>query len=627
MNSRTLSTLFASAILLAACETNRQQTASVATTDAPATELPATIAEAKPAPEPTPAPRRGHGPPIDGIPNVIITDYTRTPGSVAASDAQSQGRQIYRYTDAMSLQTYVDWMGEAPYSYDPANGTVSRGDVWRVKNGDPTAAAIWVTTETAPQFDTERYSRIDDSSFRLATADPLSTFSIDVDTASYANVRRFLDEGRLPPADAVRIEEMVNYFHYDYPQPTGADPFSVNLETSECPWEPRHRLVRVGLGGREIARSERPPCNLVFLVDVSGSMSARNKLPLVKQSLKRLAEELGPRDTIGIVVYAGASGLVLPPVSGSDTGAISAALDRLQSGGSTNGGAGIELAYATAAEHMIEGGANRVILCTDGDFNVGTTNTGALTDLVAEKAKSGVFLTVLGFGSGNLNDAMMEDISNRGNGNYAYIDSEREAEKVLVEQAGGTLVTIAKDVKIQVEFNPERVRAWRLVGYRNRLMQHHEFNDDTKDAGEIGAGHQVTALYEIVPPSVDMGAAAPDVDALKYQRAPETTGSGELLTVKLRYKEPDGDVSRLVTRTVTDSDSTLENCSDDFVFAASVAGLGLLLRQSEDAGLLTPDTLRRLASSAKGADPKSRRAEFVALIDRYAEVRSGLAMK
>ncbi len=624
MFSRSVSVMLTSALLLAACGTNRQQTASVSsqTTD---NEV---HIEALNSGLPQESARdtlelrrlREHG---------SYSDSTVLPEAAPASTSPATA-EFYQYTNAMSLASIIgngQADAQARYAYDPAMGTVSQGDVWRVKNGDPTAPLTWVTPKTSERFNTERYSRIDNSAFKLAEVEALSTFSTDVDTASYSNVRRHLNDGTLPPADAVRIEELVNYFHYDYPQPAGSDPFSINIETSECPWEPQHRLVRIGLGGREVAKSERPPCNLVFLVDVSGSMNSANKLPLVQKSLKRLTEELGPRDTISMVVYAGAGGLVLPATTGTNQSAILDAIDRLQSGGSTNGGAGIQLAYATAAAGFIEGGSNRVILCTDGDFNVGTTGTGELTDLVAGKAKSGVFLTVLGFGTGNLNDEMMEEISNRGNGNYAYIDSMREAEKVLVEQAGGTLVTIAKDVKIQVEFNPDRVQAWRLVGYQNRLMQHHEFNDDTKDAGEIGAGHQVTALYEVVPPSVDMNVEPPQVDSLKYQRPVETTGSADLLTVKLRYKEPDGDTSKLITRAVQDSGSSLSECSQDFIFAASVAGFGLILRQSENAGLLTVDTLRQFASSAKGTDLKGLRTEFVDLLDRYDRLAEGLAMK
>ncbi len=496
--------------------------------------------------------------------------------------------------------------------------TVSSGDVWRVKNGSPTAPPIWVTPGTEQEFDRERYSRIDDNPFRLAQAAPLSTFSIDVDTASYSNVRRLLSAGQAPPKDAVRIEEMINYFPYEYAPPTDGNPFAVHVEAGGCPWEPEHRLVRIGIKGREISTDQRPPANLVFLVDVSGSMNSPDKLPLVKESLGLLAGKLRPTDRVSIVVYAGASGLALPPTAGNDTATIGRALGGLESGGSTNGGAGIELAYKTAAENFIKDGINRVILCTDGDFNVGTTGDGDLTRLVEEKAKSGVFLTVLGFGTGNLNDAMMEQITNRGNGNYAYIDTLAEAKKALVEQASGTLLTIAKDVKIQVEFNPAQVQAYRLVGYENRLMANEDFNNDRKDAGEIGAGHTVTAFYEIVPAGVDMGKALPTVDPLKYQDDATTTGrTDELLTVKVRWKAPASDTSEKLEVAVRDDGREFARCSDDFVFASCVATFGLVLRGDEEAGVLSGELLAQLAESARENDLEGYRSEFAELVRKY----------
>jgi len=548
----------------------------------------------------------------------------------------------------------ADAFGGAAYSYNPALGTVSQGDVWRVKDGpsaysrlaampanSPARPGIVALMDSASTVDmdgdgdaawdnaaaNERYARVADAPFTLARAEPLSTFGVDVDTASYANARRFLNDGAIPPPDAVRIEEFVNYFHYDYPQPKGDDPFSVNIETSECPWQPEHRLARIGLGGREIAKAERPACNLVFLVDVSGSMISADKLPLVQHSLKKLAGELGAKDRIAMVVYAGNSGLVLESTPGSARDTILSAIDRLSAGGSTNGGAGIQLAYDTAAANLIKGGANRVILCTDGDFNVGTTDTNQLVDMVTERAKGGVFLTVLGFGTGNLNDAMMEQIADRGNGQYAYIDSAREAEKALVEQAGGTLVAIAKDVKIQVEFNPGQVQAWRLVGYTNRILAHADFNNDAKDAGDIGAGHQVTAFYEIVPVGVDMGDEAPKIDDLKYQTADAAKASPELMTVKLRYKQPDGDTSTLIERSAVDGGSTIMQCSDDFIFGASVASFGMMLRGSDAASVLTPEAVRELATASKGKDAEGRREEFVQLVNKYASLAEGIAMK
>ena len=422
---------------------------------------------------------------------------------------------------------------------------------------------------------------------RVATK-PLSTFSIDVDTASYANVRRFLREGTLPPKDAVRVEELVNYFHYDYPAPSGNDPFSITTEVAQSPWHDKMKLLRVGLASQPIAAAKVPPRNLVFLLDVSGSMNSPNKLPLLKGAMGLLVEQLRKQDRVAIVVYAGASGLVLPSTPGMEKDAIRQALVQLEAGGSTNGGAGIELAYKVAEENFLKGGINRVILCTDGDFNVGTTNQGDLTRLIEDKRKSGVFLTVLGFGMGNLKDSTMEKLADKGNGNYGYIDSIEEARKILVKEAGATLVTVAKDVKIQVEFNPARVAAYRLIGYENRVLAAQDFNDDKKDAGEIGAGHTVTALYELVPAGVEVPAAK--VDDLKYQKpggpAP-AAGTGELVTVKVRYKAPDGDKSKLMAHAVADDRRELAKASADLRFAAAVAGFGMLLRETPDRGKVT----------------------------------------
>ena len=368
-------------------------------------------------------------------------------------------------------------------------------------------------------FNTARYGNIEENPFLAAASNPLSTFSIDVDTASYSNVRRFIENGSLPPKDAVRIEEMINYFSYDYPQPNDNLPFSVNLDAASCPWAPAHRLVRIGLKGREMPNEKRPASNLVFLLDVSGSMMPANRLPLVKQAMRLLVEKLGENDRVAIVVYSGASGLALPSTTGDHKEQILSALENLEAGGSTNGAQGIDLAYQTAAEHFIKGGVNRVILATDGDFNVGTTSEGDLIRLIQEKAKGGVFLSVLGVGDDNLNDSMMQKLADKGNGNYAYLDSLEEARKVLVQQINGTLVTIAKDVKIQVEFNPARVASYRLIGYEKRILRKEDFNNDKIDAGEIGAGHTVTALYEVVPAGAEPNPAAsvPPVDPLKYQ--------------------------------------------------------------------------------------------------------------
>ena len=463
-------------------------------------------------------------------------------------------------------------------------------------------------------FNTEEYSRIMDNPFLRPLADPLSTFSIDVDTAAYANARRFITGGQLPPADAVRIEEMVNYFHYDYARPAGNEPFAVNMEVQAAPWEPKHRLVRIGLQGREIEMKEAPSSNLVFLIDVSGSMNQENKLPLVKQAMRLLVERLRANDRVSLVVYAGAAGVVLPSTSGTEQKTILAAIDNLAAGGSTNGGQGIELAYRIATENFVKGGINRVLLCTDGDFNVGVSSEGGLVRLIEDKRQTGVFLSVLGFGTGNYADARMQQLADKGNGNASYIDSLNEARKVLVEQMTGTLLTIAKDVKIQVEFNPSKVAAYRLIGYENRLLAAQDFNDDKKDAGEIGAGHQVTALYEIIPAGGDVPAS--DIDPLKYQAPGGQPGAAvnELLTVKLRYKAPDGDVSTKIETSLPDAVGGA--ASPDFEFAASVAAFGMLLRDSEHKGQTNWGLVQELATGGLGNDPMGHRAEFVELIKK-----------
>ncbi|HEV3343329.1 MAG TPA: VWA domain-containing protein [Pirellulales bacterium] len=464
---------------------------------------------------------------------------------------------------------------------------------------------------------TESYDRIDENPFLEVRQNPLSTFSIDVDTASYANVRRFLNGGSLPPKDAVRIEEMLNYFTYHYAPPADDRPFAVNAEVAGCPWEPKHRLLRIALKGREIDLDNRPASNLVFLIDVSGSMDNPAKLPLLKSALHLLIDKLAENDRVAMVVYAGSSGLVLPSTSGLNKETIRAALDQLQAGGSTNGGSGIQLAYQVAREKFIRGGTNRVILCTDGDFNVGVTDQGSLTRLIEEEAKSGVFLSVLGFGAGNLKDSTMEKLADRGNGNYAYIDTPNEARKVLVEQLGGTLVTIAKDVKLQIEFNPRKLAAYRLIGYENRLLRAEDFNDDKKDAGEIGAGHTVTAVYELVPAGAEVSTSK--VDELKYQRTGahgEGAFNDELLTLKLRYKEPDGDKSKLIESVVKDAAESYARASEDFRFAAAVAGFGLLLRDSQYKGDLTWGAVLELAAASRGADESGYRTEFVELVKR-----------
>lgn len=460
----------------------------------------------------------------------------------------------------------------------------------------------------------ERYAEITENPFLETSRAPLSTFSIDVDTASYANVRRFLNDGMRPPKDSVRIEELINYFEYDYPQPIGNVPFSVNTEVANAPWNAQHKIVRIGLQGKKVSLDNVPPSNLVFLLDVSGSMNEPDKLPLLKEGLRILVNQLKPSDRVAIAVYAGSSGLVLPSTPVSQKGEILAALDNLQAGGSTNGGAGIKLAYTVALNNFIQGGNNRVILATDGDFNVGLSGDDEFVRMIEEKRKSGVFLSLFGFGSGNLNDSMMEKLSNAGNGNYAYIDSREEARKALGQQVAGTLYTIAKDVKIQVEFNPALVAGYRLIGYENRMLADKDFNDDKKDAGEIGAGHSVTALYEIVPAGQKV--ENPGVDELKYSQVEksDTRFSNELMTVKLRYKQPDGDESQLLTMGVLDKNGTIETASDNTKFAAAVAEFGLLLRDSRYKGNATFGSVYNLANSSLGSDLKNYRGEFVELV-------------
>ena len=479
----------------------------------------------------------------------------------------------------------------------------------------------WAEADTEERFSTESYNPIHESGFVAVADEPLSTFSIDVDTASYSNVRRFLQNGELPPADAVRIEELINYFSYDDPAPTGDEPFSVNVEVAGCPWNGEHRLARIGLKGRENDRSVGS--NLVFLIDVSGSMQPANKLPLLKSALRLLVDQLDGRDQVAIVVYAGASGLVLSPTSGDGKQEILEALGNLQAGGSTNGGAGLSLAYKLAGENFIPGGVNRVILATDGDFNVGMTNRGSLVRRIRKDAERGIFLTTLGFGMGNLKDETLETLADKGNGNYAYIDSLAEARKVLVEEIGGTLVTIAKDVKIQVEFNPLQVGAYRLIGYENRMLNKEDFNDDRKDAGEIGAGHSVSALYEIVPPGMPESRAA--VDQLRYQQPQlpdESAESGEMFTLKLRYKEPEGKSSLLLSFPVVDEGLDTAQASPDFKFASAVAAFGMLLRDSSYAGDAGFESIRRLGLAGRDHDEAGYRAGFIDLVNRAEELQA-----
>lgn len=591
----------------------------------------------------------------DGPPSlldyVLRRDDGETPGLVALR--QGSSGDGYSGSDAVvsiDREAIVD--GQPVDAADRASAAMATPNYetgeYRESAGDAPAFQISPTGIAPDQDDYappagfpaapggEGYQSLTDNPFKPAEQEPLSTFSIDVDTASYANVRRYLTEmGQLPPTDAVRIEELLNSFSYaDAPPPVdGPEPFAVHVELGPAPWAPRHRLLRVALKGKEVAPAERPDGNLVFLVDVSGSMQDANKLPLVKESLGMLAEELGARDTVSIVVYAGSSGLVLPPTRGDDRRAILEAIGRLEAGGSTNGGAGIELAYRLARERFVRGGANRVILMTDGDFNVGLTDRGSLEQLITQEAKSGVFLTVLGFGMGNLQDGTLELLADKGNGNYGYIDGRAEARRLLVEQLSGTLVTIAQDVKIQLEFNPRAVAWWRQIGYENRVLAAEDFNDDRKDAGEIGAGHSVIALYELVPPGELPGEplGATGVDPLRYSRSASPAGQAgngpidfgrpandrpadELLFLKLRYKQPEGDSSRLLETPVRDAGRRLDQTSPDFHFAAGVAAFGMLLRQSPYRGAADWTMVDQLARQGLGRDQDGYRQAFRDLV-------------
>jgi Ca-activated chloride channel family protein len=534
-----------------------------------------------------------------------------------------------RITLSMSIGAVAETItvtGESPIiNARIARQAVGAGVAGGIVGGVPAGLIPGVQDRQTGRFNTEAYDHVDENRFRRADADPLSTFSIDVDTASYANVRRFLKDGGLPPPGAVRIEELVNYFRFDYPQPSRGHPFSVTTELTACPWNPRHRLALIGLQGRELRDREPTPRNLVFLIDVSGSMMPPDKLPLVRTAMRMLTDVLADRDRVAIVVYAGASGLVLPSTPGSQRARIHEALERLEAGGSTNGAQGIQLAYRVARENFIAGGVNRVVLATDGDFNVGVTNQSELVQLIERERESGVFLSVLGVGTGNLKDSTMEKLADKGNGNYSYLDSLHEARKVLVKEAGGTLDTIAKDVKIQVEFNPREVAAYRLIGYENRLLRNEDFNDDRKDAGEIGAGHSVTALYETVPLGVEVGASS--VDPLRYQRDTQLTraaNSGELLTVKVRYKTPDDNTSQLLSRAVTNRTSDM---GANIGFASAVAEFGMVLRESPDRGSASFMAAAQRARRFRGQDGDGYRAEFIQLVERAADLRVGEGSK
>ena len=508
------------------------------------------------------------------------------------------------------------------------NTSISSGDMAKVQDVqlDAIQSSQQIPNESSPAkkagatnnndsaFNTEEYDHIIENKFLSVMQQPLSTFSIDVDRASYTNVRRFIESGSLPPKGAVRIEEMINYFDYNYQPPTNEEPFAVYTEIASCPWNAKHKLVQIGLQGKKISTDSLPKSNLVFLVDVSGSMAEPNKLPLVQQSLNLLTDQLREDDNVAIVVYAGSAGLVLPSTPGSEKKKIKEAIDALNADGSTAGGEGIKLAYKIAEENKKPRGNNRVVLATDGDFNVGASSDDELVELIEKERQRGIFLSVLGFGMGNYKDNKMQQLADKGNGNHNYIDNLNEAKKVLVNEFGGTIFTIAKDVKLQIEFNPSLVNVYRLIGYENRMLANEDFNDDKKDAGELGAGHTVTALYEIIPVSIN-DTLIGKVDDLKYQRKKEVSYNGnELMNIKLRYKEPESETSKLIIYPVADINRTWEQASGNFKLSAAVAEFGLLLRGSSYKQNSSFEQTLELANDAAQHDDHGYRSEFLKLI-------------
>lgn len=479
-------------------------------------------------------------------------------------------------------------------------------------------------------YNREGYDNIKENPFLKVNDNPLSTFSIDVDGASYSNIRRFLNNGQLPPDGAVRIEEMINYFSYSYPQPKADAPFSINTEYAVCPWNTKHQIVSIGLQGKKIPTENLPPANLVFLIDVSGSMQSPDKLPLVQTSMKLLTDQLRPQDKVAIVVYAGRAGMVLPSTAGSQKVTIKNAIDKLEAGGSTAGGAGIQLAYKVAQDNFVKNGNNRVILCTDGDFNVGMSSDDALERMIEDKRESGVFLTVLGYGTGNYQDAKMQKLADKGNGNHGYIDNLKEARKVLINQFGGTMFTIAKDVKLQIEFNPAKVQGYRLIGYENRMLAKEDFNDDKKDAGELGSGHTVTALYEIIPAGIN----APELkktDALKYQKPAQKAegfnNSNEVMTVKFRYKKPGGNKSLLLEQVVSGEPVAFSKATGNLQLAAAVAQFGMLLRDSEYKGEGGYELVNRLLQTMLDNDAEGYKNELMQLVQTASNIKKGSGIK
>lgn len=561
------------------------------------------------------------------IPALLLLFTLLLAGSCTNNRVQQEKKQTQILEREMYQSKPIQYSQDLKEKRNMASPQPLMGNEDPVKMSAPTGTISDGRTMNIPadyeedDFNTEAYNYLQENDFTNVTESPLSTFSIDVDRASYSNVRRFINSGQLPPADAVRIEELVNYFTYDYPQPNGSEPFSINIEIGECPWNSGNYLALVGLQGKKIEMANLPPNRLTFLVDVSGSMNYGNKLPLLKQAFSLLVEQLRPQDQVAIVVYAGAAGVVLEPTPGNQKEQILVALDKLSAGGSTAGGEGILLAYKIAQQQYKADANNRVILASDGDFNVGVSSDGELTRIIEEKRKLGVYLTVLGFGMGNYKDSKMETLADKGNGNYAYIDDIAEARKVLVTELGATLLTIAKDVKIQVEFNPARIAKYRLIGYENRMLQARDFNDDTKDAGELGAGHSVTALYELTPTNSNAPVSA-EVDPLKYQQAeikPSALNSNELMTVKFRYKPPQQDNSLLIEKPVTTSG--VGQYSNNFTFAASVASFGMLLRQSKFAGTTSIEAVLEMAKQGQGKDPEGYRKDFIELVTKAKAIK------
>ncbi|MEE9441432.1 MAG: VWA domain-containing protein [candidate division Zixibacteria bacterium] len=504
----------------------------------------------------------------------------------------------------------------------PRPALPTHGDHGNLNYQHPYPKAPWL-----PEYNTEEYSRIYENRFLLTTEQPLSTFGVDVDAASYSNVRRYIQSGNHPPRDAVRIEELINYFNYDYPQPDGVHPFSVNTEVADCPWNPRHDLVLIGLQGAKLNQYHLPPSNLVFLIDVSGSMNNPKKLPLLKKAFKLLVNHIRQDDRIAIVTYSGRARLVLPSTPGYRGEEIIRAIDRLHADGSTAGAAGIELAYREAWDNFIDGGNNRVVLATDGDFNVGVSSTSELVRMIEEKRRSGIFLSVLGFGTGNLKDSRMEQLADKGNGYYAYVDNLREAKRVMIREMNGTLHTIAKDVKMQVEFNPAHVKAYRLIGYENRILDKRDFNNDRRDAGDIGVGHSVTALYEIIPNSAYY--YDPGTDPLRYQSRTDVIDNryeDEIMMLKLRYKTPNQETSRLISTPVYLSDSKYHHASDNFKFAVAVAEYGMLLNDSRYRGSASFNQAMDLARESIGADRDGYRREFIDLCRKCLSMKFASAL-